>query len=61
MENSMNLTPIEMAVQRGNREIIKFLYEIIKKTDEEKFKLENRNNLFHYAAKRDECYPIVSN
>jgi hypothetical protein len=56
----MNMTALEIAVQRPNKEIIKYLYEIIKKTDENKLRFrEKRNNLFHLAAKRNECFPIV--
>ena len=60
-ENSKELTPFDIASQRPNKDIIKYMYEIIKKTDEGKLRLtEKRNNLFHYAAKRNECYPIVT-
>jgi hypothetical protein len=59
-ENSNHMTGFEIAAQRSNKDIIKYIYEIIKKTDVGKLKLnEKRNNLFHYAAKRNECFPIV--
>ena len=59
-ENSENMTPLEIAVQYSNKEIIKYLFEIIKKTNEDKLKLtQNRNNLFHYAAKSNQSFPIV--
>jgi hypothetical protein len=60
LENNQNMNAFDIAAQRPNKDIIKFLYDIIKKTDESKLRLtERRNNLFHNAAKRNECYPIV--
>lgn len=60
MENSQNMTVLDLASQRSNKEIIKYLYEVIKKADKNQLKFaERRNNLFHYAAKRNECFPIV--
>ena len=60
MENSEELTGFDIAAQRGNKEIIKFLFEIISKTDEGKLRLtEKRNSVFHNAAKKNQCYPII--
>ena len=60
MENNENLTGFDIAAQRGNKDVIKFLFEIISKTDEGKLRLtEKRNSIFHYAAKKNQCYPIV--
>jgi ankyrin repeat protein len=59
-ENSEGMTPIDIACQYSNRETIKYLFEIIKKTNEKKLKLsEKRNNMFHSAAKSNECFSIV--
>ena len=60
-ENSEWMTPIDIACQFPNKETIKYLFDFIKKTSEKKLKLaEKRNNLFHYAAKSNECFPIVT-
>lgn len=60
MENKENLTGFDIAAQRSNKDVIKFLFEIISKTDEGKLRLtEKRNSIFHYAAKKNQCYPIV--
>ena len=60
-ENSDNMNPFDLSAMRSNKDIIKYIYEIIKRRDFLKFKLlEKRNNFFHYAAKKNECYSIVS-
>ncbi len=60
-ENSELMTPIDISCQLPNKETIKYLFDVIKKTSEKKLKLaEKRNNLFHYAAKSNECFPIVT-
>jgi hypothetical protein len=60
-QNSNNMTVLDIAAQRGNKEIIKYLYSRIKNIDKTVLRLtDKRNNIFHYAAKRNECYPIVS-
>lgn len=59
-DNLQNMNPFDISATRSNRDIIKYLYEIIKTQNIFKFKLvEKRNNFFHYAAKKNECYPIV--
>jgi hypothetical protein len=59
-ENSENMTPLEIAAHSGNKEIIKYLYDIFKKANEERLKISsNRNNLFHYAAKSNQSFSLV--
>ena len=55
--NSFDLSAI-----RANRKIIKYIYDIVKKRDFlfEEISLK-RSNFFHYAAKKNECFPIVKN
>lgn len=60
-ENSDNMNPFDLSAMRSNKDIIKYIYEIIKRRDFLKCKLlDKRNNFFHYAAKKNECYPIVN-
>ena len=59
-ENTSKETPLDLCVQYGNREIIKYMYSIISKTTETKFRItENRKGIFHYAAMFNQCYPII--
>ena len=59
-ENNSNQTPLDLCVQFGNRDIIKYMYSIISKTTESKFRItENRKGIFHYAAMYDQSYPII--
>ena len=59
-ENNSNETPLELCVQYGNREIIRYMYTIVSRTTENKFRItEERKGLFHYAAMFDQCYPII--
>ena len=59
-ENSQKETVLELCANRGNIEIIKYIYSIISKTTEDKFRLEEkRNNIFHHAAMNNQCYPII--
>ena len=59
-ENSDKETVLELCANRGNIEIIKFIYSIISKTTEDKFRLEEkRNNIFHHAAMNNQCYTII--
>jgi len=61
-ENNDNMTPFDLASMRSNKDIIKYVYEIVKRREFFKYKLlEKRNNFFHYAAKKNECFPIVIN
>ena len=59
-ENSSSETPLDLCVQYGNREIIKYMYSILSKTDEKVFRIqEERKGLFHYAAMYDQSFPIL--
>ena len=59
-ENNSKETPLDLCVQFGNRDIIKYMYSIISKTTESKFRItENRKGIFHYAAMYDQSYPII--
>ena len=59
-ENSSNETPLDLCVQFGNKDIIRYMYSIISKTTESKFRItENRKGIFHYAAMYDQSYPII--
>ena len=59
-ENNLNQTSLDLCAQYGNREIIKYMYSIISKTTENKFRItENRKGIFHYAAMYNQCYPII--
>lgn len=59
-ENSEGMSPIDIASQYSNTNPIKYLFDIIKNTNEKKLKLsEKRNNMFHSAAKSNECFTIV--
>ena len=59
-ENKENLTILDIACQKGNKIIIKYLFSILSKTDESKFRLtEKRNSIFHSSAKTNQCYPII--
>lgn len=60
LKNSENLDVFDLSAQRGNKNIIKFLYEIVSKTNESKLELTSpRNNVFHNAALKNQCYPII--
>jgi hypothetical protein len=59
--NNMQMNVLDISAQRANREIIKYLYNRVKDEDKSFLRLtDKRNNFFHYAAKRNECYPIVN-
>ena len=59
-ENTSKETPLDLCAFYGNREIIKYMYSIISKTIETKFRItENRIGIFHYAAMNNQCYPII--
>jgi hypothetical protein len=58
-ENSVGMNILDLAAQRANKDIIKYIYSIIKNQRGLNLFM-NRNNVFHYAAKRNECFPIVS-
>jgi len=59
-ENNKHETSLDLCVQHGNKKIIKYMYSIISKTTENKFRIaENRNGIFHHAAIHDQGYPII--
>ena len=59
-ENISNQTSLDLCAQIGNKDIIKYMYSIISKTTENKFRItENRKGIFHYAAMFNQCYPII--
>ena len=59
-ENTSEQTPLDICVQFGNKEIIRYMYSILSKTTEKIFGLEkNRKGIFHYAAMSDQSYPII--
>ena len=50
----------DVAAERGNINIIQYLFVILSKTSEERLQLrEHKNNLFHFAAQHNQCYPII--
>ncbi len=59
-ENIEGQTVLDICVQYNNKDIIKYLYEIVSKTTESNFRLkENRKGIFHYAAIYNKVYPII--
>ena len=59
-ENNKHETSLDLCAQHGNKQIIKYMYSIISKTTENKFRIaENRNGIFHYAAMFNQGYPII--
>lgn len=59
-ENKDCQTVLDICVIYGNKEIIKYIYEIVSKTTESNFRLkENRKGIFHYAAIYNKIYPIL--
>ena len=59
-ENNEKQTPLDICVQYGNRQIIKYMYDILSKETEKVFRIdESRKGIFHYAAMYDQSYPII--
>ena len=59
-ENNDGQTVLELCVKYSNKDIIKYIYEIVSKTTESNFRLkENRKGIFHYAAIYNQIYPII--
>ena len=59
-ENDENLTIFDLSAQKGNKEIIKFIYEQISGVESQTIKInKNKNNIFHNAAKKNQCFPII--
>ena len=58
-ENDENLTIFDLSAQKGNKEIIKFIYEQISGIESQTIKInKNKNNIFHNAAKKNQYFPI---
>lgn len=59
-ENQEKLTGLDISAQKNNKEIIKYLFGKISKTEEKVLRLdEKRNTFFHYAAKKNQSFPII--
>ena len=59
-ENNDGQTVLDICVKYSNKDIIKYLYEVVSKTTESNFRLkENRKGIFHYAAIYNKIYPII--
>ena len=59
-ENRDKQTSLDICAQNGNKEVIKYMYTIISKTTESKFRIsEKRKGIFHYAAMNNQCFPII--
>ena len=59
-ENKDGQTVLDICVKYSNKDIIKYIYEIVSKTTETNFRLkENRKGIFHYAAIYNKIYPII--
>ena len=59
-ENYENLTILDMASIKENKEMLEFLYEIISRTEGSKLKFnEKKNNIFHSCAKFNKYYSIL--
>jgi len=59
-ENNEFQTVLDISVKYNNKDIIKYLYEIVSKTTESNFRLkEHRKGIFHYSAIHNKIYPIL--
>ena len=59
-ENTENLTILDIASIKSNKEMLEYLYEIISRTDGSKLKFNtNKNNFFHFSAKYNKYYSIL--
>ena len=59
-ENTENLTILDMASIKSNKEMLEYLYEIISRTDGSKLKFHTKkNNFFHFSAKYNKYYSIL--
>jgi ankyrin repeat protein len=60
-EDNDGQTILEICVKySNNKDIIKYIYEIVSKTTDSNFRLkENRKGIFHYAAIYNKIYPII--
>ena len=59
-ENTENLTILDIASIKSNKEMLEYLYEIVSRTDGSKLKFNiKKNNFFHFSAKYDKYYSIL--
>ena len=59
-ENNENLTILDKASIKCNREMLEYFYEIISRTDGSKLKFNiKKNNIFHFSAKYNQYYSIL--
>ena len=59
-ESNEHLTILEIVCEKDNIKLINYIYEIISKTTEDRFRLkEKRNNIFHLAAKGNNSYAVI--
>ena len=59
-ENSEDLTIYDLAAQKGNKDILKYLFEIVHSHETTTINItQHRNNIFHNAAKNNQCFPII--
>ena len=59
-ENSENLTVLDIASIKGDKDMLEFLYEIISRTEGNKLKFNiKKNNFFHYSAKFNKYFSIL--
>ena len=59
-EDNEGQTVLDICVKYSNKDIIKYIYEVVSKTTESNFRLkENRKGIFHYAAIYNQIYPII--
>ena len=59
-ENKDNETPLDLCAKLGIKKVITYMYSIIIKTNETRFRItENRKGVFHYAAMCNQSYPII--
>ena len=60
LENNEHLSILEIVCEKDNIKLINYIYEIISKTTEDRFRLkEKRNNIFHLAAKGNNSYAVI--
>ena len=60
LHNNDKANVFDVAAERGNINIIQYLFVILSKTSEVRLELkEPKNNLFHFAAQHNQYYPII--
>lgn len=58
--NTEDESVIEQSVQSGNTFIIKYVYNIMERSETNKFRIEEgENNIFHYSAIYNQTFPII--